>query len=209
MTQKVLIFDFDGTIADTRDILLAITNKIADEYGIDRVTPEEMIRLSHLSSKEIIKQSRIPAYKIPFFLKRIKKELNQEIKNLQPFLGIRETLKSLKNHDFLLGIITSNHENNVFHFLKNHHLDIYFDFIYSGTSLFGKDKVIKKIIKKYNLLIDQIVYVGDETRDIEAARKSKIKMAAVTWGFNSAYILKEHKPDYLISSPEELTKIFT
>ncbi|BAQ63509.1 HAD hydrolase-like protein [Geminocystis sp. NIES-3709] len=208
MTQKVLIFDFDGTLADSRKTLVHIANKLAGEFGFDRVTEDEIIRLSNLSSREIVQQSPIPTYKIPFLLRRVKKELNQEIKKLQPFIGIKETLNSLKSQGFLLGIVTSNIENNVLDFLKSNQLENHFDFIYSGSSLFGKDKIIKKVIQKHQLLTDHIVYIGDETRDIEAAKKSKIKVVAVTWGFNSAHILAQHNPDFLIHQPQELTEIF-
>ncbi len=50
--------------------------------------------------------------------------------------------------------------------------------------------------------------MGDETRDIEAAKKSKIKIVAVTWGFNSSNVLAQHQPDFLIDIPQQLTEIF-
>jgi phosphoglycolate phosphatase len=154
-------------------------------------------------------QSPIPAYKIPFLLRRVKKELNQHIANLKPFIGIKEALMNLKQQGFNLGIVTSNMEDNVLDFLKNNELESYFDFVYSANTLFGKNKTINKLIKKHELLIDEIVYVGDETRDIEAAKKSKIKVIAVAWGFNSADILAQHQPDFLIEKPQQLSEIFT
>ncbi|MBL1209444.1 HAD hydrolase-like protein [Geminocystis sp. GBBB08] len=208
MIEKVLIFDFDGTLADSRLTLVKIANELADEFGYEKVTEDEMIRLSKLSSKDIFLQSPIPAYKIPFLLRRVKKELNQHIANLKPFSGIKEALINLKKQGFTHGIVTSNLENNVLDFLKNNELECYFDFIYSANTLFGKNKVINKLIKKHQLLIDTIFYVGDETRDIEAAQKSKIKVIAVTWGFNSADVLAEYNPDFLIDKPQQLSEIF-
>ncbi len=208
MTEKVFIFDFDGTLADSRMTLVKIANELADEFGYEQVTEDEIIRLSNLSSRDVILQSPIPAYKIPFLLRRIKKELNQYIANLQPFMGIKEALTNLKQQGFNLGIVTSNMEENVLNFLKNNELEYYFDFVYSANTLFGKNKIINKLIKKRQLLIDEIVYVGDETRDIEAAKKSKIKVAAVTWGFNSADVLAQHQPDFLIDKPQQLSEIF-
>jgi phosphoglycolate phosphatase len=209
MTAKVFIFDFDGTLADSRTTLVEIANELADEFGYDQVTENEIIRLSNLSSRDVLLQSPIPAYKIPFLLRRVKKELNQHIANLKPFIGIKEALTNLKKQGFNLGIVTSNMEDNVLNFLKNNELESYFDFVYSANTLFGKNKVINKLIKKHKLVVDQIVYVGDETRDIEAAKKSKIKVIAVAWGFNSADILAQHEPDFLIDKPQQLSEIFS
>ena len=79
-----------------------------------------------------------------------------------------------------------------------------FDFIYSGTILFGKSKAINKFLKQENIKPEAVIYVGDEIRDIEAARRSEIKVIAVSWGFNSEQVLAELHPDYLIQNPAEL-----
>jgi phosphoglycolate phosphatase len=207
MTPQVLIFDFDGTIADSRMTLVKIANELADEFGYEPVTEEDIIRLSNLSSKDVISQSPIPAYKIPFLLRRVKKELNQHIIHLKPFEGMQEALASLKQKNYYLGIITSNLPENVVQFLKKNELDQYFDFVYSANSLFGKHKTINKAIRKHQLLQEKIIYVGDETRDIEAAKKSNVKVAAVTWGFNSASVLSKYNPDFILDQPQQLREI--
>ncbi|WP_017293110.1 HAD-IA family hydrolase [Geminocystis herdmanii] len=209
MTETVLIFDFDGTLADSRKTLVEIANNLALEFGFDRVTEDEMLRLSHLSSRDIFYESPIPPYKIPFLLRRVKKELNQKIASLEPFDGIQEALSSLKKQGYRLGILTSNLKENVVDFLNNNNLDEYFDFVYSASTLFGKHKILKKIIKKHNLCREKVIYVGDETRDIEAAKKSQIKVIAVTWGFNSASVLAKYEPDFIIHLPEQLTEFIT
>ena len=50
MTSQVLIFDFDGTIADSRMTLVTIANELAEEFGYDPVTEGDILRLSNLSS---------------------------------------------------------------------------------------------------------------------------------------------------------------
>jgi phosphoglycolate phosphatase len=209
MPEKIIIFDFDGTIADSRNTLVEIANRLAVEFGYEPVEPEELFRLSNLSSRAIIKQSPLPPYKIPFLLRRVKKELNKEIASLKPFSGIEESLVQLKEYGYKLGIITSNLEDNVMAFLKNNNLSSLFEFVYSGTALFGKDKIINQLIRRNNLPVKQIIYVGDETRDIEAAKKSKVKVIAVAWGFNSASVLAKYKPDFLVTHPQELIQVIT
>lgn len=209
MSKKIIIFDFDGTIADSHNTLVEIANLLADEFGYPPVDDQEILRLSNLSSREIIRQSPVPFYKIPFLLRRVKKELNKQISNLKPFSGIRESLKSLKNNGYTLGIITSNIEENVIAFLIKNDLDYFFEFIYSGSSLFGKSKIINKLVKKNKFSLKNLIYVGDETRDIEAAKKSKIQIIAVAWGFNSSDVLAKYNPDFLIQTPHDLFEVIS
>jgi len=54
---------------------------------------------------------------------------------------------------------------------------------------------------------EEVIYVGDETRDIEASQKINIKVIVVSWGFNSRTVLAEHNPDFLIHQPQELIEV--
>ncbi len=204
MAIKAVLFDFDGTIADTHDAFFGIVNRLADEFGYPQVDQEELARLKKLSSAEIIKYSRVSPFKIPFILKRLKKELGKEITDLKPYLDMQEVLFLLKNKGYVLGIVTSNLGDNVHIFLRNNGLDHIFDFVQAGTTLFGKNRMINKVLKEHNFKADEVIYVGDETRDISAAKKSKLTMISVAWGFSSPAILQEYKPDFLIHQPKEL-----
>lgn len=204
MTVKLILFDFDGTIADTHDAFVEIVNGLSEEFGYKSVNQEDLERLKHLSSREIIKQSRIPLVKIPFILNRVRVELTNRIQSLKPIQGIETYLLQLKEKGYSLGIITSNLKDNVLTFLENNNLDHLFDFIYSGVTLFGKDKTINKILKQHQLKQNEVIYIGDETRDIHASKKSKIKVISVGWGFNSPEALAKHHPDFLIAQPQEL-----
>lgn len=204
MAVKVIIFDFDGTIADTYNAFVEIVNDLSEEFGYKPVTPEDLDRLKKLSSMEIIKQSEISLIQIPFLLKRVKEELSKKISTLKTFSGLRSCLFQLQKKGYILGIVTSNAQENVQLFLEKNDLSVLFDFIYSGTSLFGKHKIINQIINQYNLKRDEVVYVGDETRDINATKTSHVKIIAVGWGFNDPEALAKYQPDALINHPYEL-----
>lgn len=206
MTVKVIIFDFDGTIADTLDAIVSITNRLALEFGYKQTTLEELAQLKNLNSRQIIDQSGISIFKLPFLIRKVKAELSKEIQRLSPIPGIKEALTELKNQGNSLGIITSNSKDNVMAFLETNNLQELFNFIYSGTT-FGKSKVINKLLKQEDINPEEVIYVGDETRDIEAARKSNIKAIAVTWGFNSRQVLAEQSPDFLIHKPNDLIEV--
>lgn len=117
--------------------------------------------------------------------------------------GIKETLQALHQQDCCLGILTSNAVSNIERYLSHHQIRE-FDFIYGGSSLFGKARLLRKVMKSHNIAPQQACYIGDETRDIEAAKACNIRSVAVSWGFNSPEILAEYAPDYVIHHPIDL-----
>ena len=203
---KVIIFDFDGTLADTIDILLNITNRLSAEFGFKSATKEELAQLSGLTPWQILRYSGISIFKFPLLIRKLKAELRCEIPNIQLFSGIKEVLLELKKLGFQLGIITSNSRENVLASLEKNGLQGTFTFIYSGST-FGKHKVINRWLKREHINAEEVVYVGDEIRDIDAAKKTGIKVIAVSWGFNSHSALAAQNPDFLIEHPQELIDI--
>jgi phosphoglycolate phosphatase-like HAD superfamily hydrolase len=204
---KLIIFDFDGTIADTFEPLITIIQRLSQEFGYKSVSPEDIDLFRSLTTREIIYQAGVSIWKLPFILRRIKKELNKDIKLVRPVQGMKEALLDLKGQGNELGIITSNSQENVELFLENNQLDTIFSFICSGTTIFGKNKVINRVLTQKNINLSDVIYVGDETRDIEAAKKSNIQVIAVSWGFNSKEILSNQNPDYLIEYPQQLIEV--
>ncbi len=206
MTIKVVLFDFDGTIADTLNVLLNITNRLAVEFGYKTIDQEELSYIKNLSSREIIKYSGISILKFPLLLAKVKSELNNEIQNIKPFPEIEAVLIELINQ-VDIGILSSNSKDNILKFFAANNLQNKFDFIYTEAAIFSKSKVINKILKQSKLKPEELIYVGDETRDIVAAKRSQVKAIAVSWGFNSKEILAQQNPDFLIHQPKELIDI--
>ncbi len=204
MTAKVVLFDFDGTIADTYNAIVKITNQLSSEFGYKVLNQEELLLLKNLSSREIVKLSEISIFKIPFLVRRIRTELSKEIADLSPIADMIPVLWELKNRGYTLGIVTSNIMENVELFLHKNQIDSAFSYIHPTNSIFGKHRIINRVIKNNSLIKDRIIYVGDETRDIRSARRSQIGIVSVSWGFNSAQILQEYKPDYLVHNPAQL-----
>ncbi len=204
--KATLLFDFDGTLADSFSAVLNIVERLAPEfnYNLPQATSEIVKELRHTSLSEIIKKLNISIFTLPILIKRIKDELNQQIKSLQPIPGIQQALMDLKESGYKLGILTSNNQENVGAFLCDNSLN-FFEAIYCDSSLFGKHNVINRFLKTYKLAPCNVMYIGDEVRDIEAAHKSSIKVIAVTWGFNAPLLLQAKKPDFLVSHPSELS----
>lgn len=206
MSTKVILFDFDGTIADTYQAITTITNQLSTEFGYKALNQEELFLIKNLSSREIVKLSEISVFKLPFLIRRVRSELSKEIAQLDLIKGIDQVLLKLKQLGYVLGIVTSNNKENVDIFLTKNKLTHLFDYVYSDTAIFGKHRVINQVIREHRLAKSDVIYVGDETRDIRSARKSQIPVVSVTWGFNAREILNDNQPDYLIDHPVELLR---
>jgi HAD superfamily hydrolase (TIGR01549 family) len=208
MKYKAIVFDFDGTIADTLAESRKIFNELAPDYGIRQVQEDEIEALRHLSLKEIVEHLKIPKRRVPVIIARGTSLMRKNMDRLQLISGMREALTEMRELTDNFGILTSNSTSNVDLFLKNHGLREMFDFISSTSKLTGKARHIRAIRKTFSLKNDEILYIGDELRDVKAAQKAKIPHVAVSWGFNSRESLANSKPTYLIDHPSEFGTIF-
>jgi len=205
--DKTIIFDFDGTIADTLETIAILYNAIASDYNCREVSYDDKEKFRSMNTQNFLHECGIPLIKLPTLSIKIKKELKKEIKNIKPFSGIIETLHKLKEHGFKLGVLSSNSVTNIKLFLKHNTLENVFDFVHSGKNVFGKDKTLLRLLFKYKIDRNNVIYVGDETRDIDALKRIKIPIIAISYGFNSHEILKSKNPDYLVDNPEELLNV--
>ncbi|MDZ7632897.1 MAG: HAD hydrolase-like protein [Bacteroidales bacterium] len=89
-------------------------------------------------------------------------------------------------------------------FLEMNKMSGLVDFIYSGRSFLGKEKVIRKVLIHEQIPAGRVVYVGDETRDIEASRAAGIPVIAVIWGLNRRDLLASLSPDLIADIPGDL-----
>ena len=206
MTHKILIFDFDGTIADTHRYIIKIANQLSDEFKYKPIAPDEIDLLKNKSTKEIIKYLDVQIMKIPSILARAKKEFYKGIDEINPINGIRETLDQLKALNRSMGILSSNSIENVKKFLNNHNLN-HFDFIHTTSKVWTKNTSLKKLIREKGFQLDDVLYIGDEIRDIVAAKKLGIEIIAVGWGYNSGAVLSSHNPNFLAKTPKDLLQI--
>lgn len=198
------IFDFDGTLANSFELMVEKFSYFADRYHFKKPTPKDIAKLHHLSSKELIAYLEIPVYKLPGIIRAVRKTLAQEIQNLPSFKGLPEVLTTLHQKGAKLGVLTSNAEANVAAWLKRQRLSAYFSFIHSEIHFFGKKHSLKKIVHQHRLDKKQTYYIGDETRDIEAAKGAHVHAVAVTWGFNSEQALALCAPDFIAREPKDL-----
>jgi phosphoglycolate phosphatase-like HAD superfamily hydrolase len=198
----LIIFDFDGTIADSLEIFIETTNRLSKEFGCQRNSPDQVDYFRMLNLRVMIQQIGIPSWKLPFFLRRFYQEFSHLVVDLRLVDGMQETLLELKQQNHRLGIVTSNSRQNVEKFLHLQNLNYLFEFIYAGQLLSGKTRSLQKLVKLNRAT--PLLFVGDETSDVQAAKQAKITSVAVSWGFNHREALVAATPDFLIDHPEQL-----
>lgn len=203
VTPKLIIFDFDGTLADTRAHSLRILNELAVRYRFRQVAEHEVEAMRRLHPAEFFRKVGIRRWQVPWLLLHGRQKLRRSIHQVALFPGLAEALARLRGRGLRLGICTSNSGRNVRLFLRHHRLDG-FEFISAGARLYGKERKLRKILRRLGLQPTEALMVGDEVRDIDAARAVGIPSAAVLWGYNDEAALVASGPDHLIAAPDGL-----
>lgn len=205
---SVVLFDFDGTLADSFESAIAVANQLAREYNMSPISDEQKVTLRHVPLKDILLQYfKIPWYQIPSIVMRGKELINdlKYVDTLSPFAGMHDAMTQLVGQNLNLGILTSSNESRVRHFIKKHNFTC-FQAIYADISLFGKHKSLQGFLDDYGLNAHNVIYVGDEVRDIEAAHHVGMTCIAVGWGYNSEIVLAQQKPYAVVKTPAELVE---
>lgn len=202
--RGTIIFDFDGTIADSFKENFGIYNEIAVDFKCKKLTSRQLEEIRNKRPQEMLEQYGVTKMKMPLLLVKGRKRMSKIIHKIKPIKGITKELIALKDEGFKLGILTSNSKKNIKIFLKNNNLEEFFSFIHSSRNFFGKSNSINRVLKKRKISRNSVIYIGDETRDIEASKKAKISVVAVSWGYNTPKILNSLHPEKLIQTPKEL-----
>ncbi len=206
MRYKLLIFDFDGTIADTFSMGIAILNRLSSRYLFKHSEKNTESHMREETPAEMIHRLGIPLLLLPLFLRGARKEMYRQMASIYPFQGIRATISQLNDRDIPLGILTTNSKRTVREFLLEHDMD-WFDFIATSSIVGSKYRRLKSIGRKWKLDPSRMLYIGDDTRDITDSKKAGIPVAAVSWGYRSKQLLEKFKPDFLVQTPDELLSL--
>ncbi len=203
-----LLFDFDGTLVDSFYCLVEIARQLADEFQFRKIEEQEIEELRNLSSRQVLQFLKIPLIKVPLLITRVRKCLHDKIKSLAPVPQMGLVLEQLAS-SHTLGILTSNSKENVSLWLEYNQWQHFFKFIHTENHYLSKKYLLRKTLARYQMKQSDTFYIGDETRDIEAAQKNHLQAIAVSWGYHSEKVLLTSKPTYLVHKPEELLALLS
>jgi phosphoglycolate phosphatase len=203
MTRPFVIFDFDGTVADSFAESLLAYNRIAPRLRLRAVKEAEISDLRRMGAGQLMQALGIPMWKLPRLMIAARADLHDHFHNVKPVPGIPEAIRGLHEADYHLAMVTSNSEDNVRNFLDRHGI-VGFDTVIAGASIFGKATRLRRLIKAMGANRTSTVYIGDTVPDIRAAREAGTLAVAVAWGFTDPAQLATETPDALVNSPSEL-----
>lgn len=198
------IFDFDGTLADSFPWFCSVLDQTADKFGLNHVKPEDIPALREQSSHDVLKHLGVPFYKLPAIATFMRGLAVDGIQSIPLFEGAADMLASLHAGGVKLALVSSNAEAAVRAVLGPAAAMI--DRYACGSALFGKSQKFQAVLSALDVTREQTISIGDEIRDIDAARKTHLAAGSITFGYNSRSALARHHPDFLFDSYEQLVE---
>lgn len=202
---RLVIFDFDGTLADSGDWFLSIADHLAERFKFRKVAPDEIESLRGCTSRQVIRHLGIPRWKLPAIGRYVHALLAEQTDRVALFDGVAALLEQVAASGARIALVTSNAEDNARAILGPENA-ARIDWFECGASLFGKAPRYRRVLRKSRVAPEHAISIGDETRDIIAARKVGIRAGAVLWGYANRAALTALEPDALFESPHAVAR---
>ncbi|HYD52064.1 MAG TPA: HAD hydrolase-like protein [Gemmatimonadaceae bacterium] len=206
MPYRLAIFDFDGTLADSIAIVLAAMNEAAARWGFERVDAERLRELRRLGPLEIAERIRFPMWKSPVIARFIRRRVAEQHEQLRLFPGVPEMLDGVLARGVTVAIVSSNAEATVRRVLGAP-LAGRVAYYGCGGSVLGKRRFLRQALARTGVPFAQAIKIGDEIRDLEAARAERIAFGGVAWGYAEPDALRARGADHLFERVEEIAAV--
>lgn len=198
---RLVIFDFDGTLSDSGGWFLSIMDHLSDRYGFRRIGRHEVEPLRRMPTREVIRHIGIPRWRLPFIARYVRRLFGRHTHQVELFEGVPEMLAAIEAAGIGIAVVTSNSETNARAVLGPENA-ARVDWWACGASLFGKAPKFRKVLNASGIPPHQALSIGDETRDIDAARETGVRAGAVLWGYANPDALAHLAPDIAFASPQ-------
>ncbi len=203
MRYDLVIFDFDGTLADSAGWTLGILNEVAVRFGFKTLSDEEKAMLRGQDNRAIVRYLGVPAWKMPLIAAHMRKLVARDAERIALFPGVDALLARLAEQGTRLAIVSSNSEENVRRILGPTNAGSIAHYA-CGASIFGKAAKFRQVLRRSGIPRERTLCIGDETRDIEAATTERLASGAVTWGYATPDLLRAYRPTLLFATLDEI-----
>jgi phosphoglycolate phosphatase len=202
MNYRLVVFDFDGTLADSMLATVRIFQEIGPGLGLKPF--DDLNAARNMPTRKVLKAVGATFWKMPKIIRAFQAAAAEHAPHLKLHTGVADALTALHARGIRLGILSSNQEKNIRKCLAANGVEHLFAFVVGHPQLFGKARAIRRIRRREKVEKADFVYVGDESRDLDAARKAGVSVAAVAWGFHAPELLRSMNPTYMLAHPDEL-----
>jgi phosphoglycolate phosphatase len=200
---RLVVFDFDGTLADSFPFFLQVYDTVADTHGLRRLDRSALASWRGLDTRTLMRTVGLPMWKMPRVMYQFHALMADELSAATPrvglFEGVDDMLRALAARGVTLALLSSNAEANI-RAVLGAELSALFAHYACGVSLFGKRQKLRRLLSATGLPREAVLCIGDELRDLDAAHSEGLAFGAVTWGYSTAEALSARRPDYLFSS---------
>jgi phosphoglycolate phosphatase len=207
MPYKLAIFDFDGTLADSYSWFLRVANEAAERYGFLRIDDSNREMLRGQDARQIIRHLRLPAWKAPLVARFMRRRMHIDAGDIPLYAGTERALEELARRGVQLAIVSSNSEQNIRRILGPRLAGL-IQHYGCGASLFGKPRLLRRVLRTAGVQPGDALCIGDEIRDLRAAHAVGIPFGAVAWGYTRVEALAAHAPAEMFSTVDEIPRKF-
>lgn len=208
---KCVIFDVDGTITQTNELIFAAFNYVTAKYTGKTFTPAEITAMfgppeEGTLEKVVGKQNLDAAMEDFLEFYRTNHSAMARI-----YTGIVEILEFLKQQGVLLAVFTGKGRHSTLITLTEFNIKKYFDIIVTGNDVTNhkpSGEGLKKILNYFGLSAENVLMVGDAVADIIASREAGVPIAAVVWDSYGKERVIKMDVDYLFDDVKKLKEFF-
>ncbi|MEE9289086.1 MAG: HAD family hydrolase [Bacteroidota bacterium] len=202
-----VIFDLDGTLAQTNQLIFAAFNHVAQQYVSKTYSPEEITAMFGPPEEAAVESmvGQVHSREAMSSLLEYYGDHHGEFAWIHP--GVEEMLEYLKSRNVRLGLFTGKGRSTTEITLVEFGLKRFFDVIVTGNDVVSHKpsaEGIRKILRAMNLKTECAVFVGDSINDIRAAREAGVLIASVVYDSFAKEKVLEMNPDLVFHSVDGL-----
>jgi phosphoglycolate phosphatase len=194
MKYKLVIFDFDGTLADSFEWFLGVVDELAEKHKFRKLARRELDELRGSSARKVLTHFGVARWRLPAIGRHLHTLAARDIGKISLFEGVDQMLSDLVENGVTVAVVSSSAEASIRQILGPANVSRVSHFE-CGASLFGKRTKLRKVLRQCGVSAREALCVGDEVRDIEAAKAEGIPFGAVGWGFTHLHALREYEPE--------------
>lgn len=214
--MKAVIFDLDGTLTDSLDSIAYCTNRSIAKFGFGPFERERYRYFVGDGAAELVKRALIASGDSELqYYEQAKAEYDKNfavdcMRNVVPYEGIVDTLSRLKERGIQLAVNSNKPHPRTVEVIETVFGKDMFDMIQGQTPELKRKPSpdgIFHIAKKLKLNLEDIIYVGDTSTDMETGKSAQVFTVGVLWGFRDRQELEENHADLIIEKPGELLQL--